>query len=74
MMFNYFTYRDQAVICAHCGWQGQGNEMPIGFVSEEHGIWDLDCPKCHETMGCAQAPLHTEVEAWKLAHPGWEPH
>ena len=74
MIFNYFTYRDEAVTCKHCGWQGQGSDMPPEFVSEVHFIWELSCPQCFETLGCCQGPPREEVEAWMLAHPGWKPH
>ena len=70
-MFHYFTYRDETLTCKRCGWQGTGRELRIGEISEVHWIWDLDCPKCHETVGSVQAPLIEEVDAWKKDHPGW---
>lgn len=71
MQFNYFTYREESVICPSCGWQGKGWELSHGDFSYEHFIMDLDCPKCFEHLGFWQSPMQTEMDEWRRTHPNW---
>lgn len=72
MQLNYFTYRDETYVCPHCKWQGTGKQLGRGEVSETHWIFDMDCPKCFETIGFVQGPTEEEMRAWKSAHPDWK--
>ncbi len=72
MYLNYFKFKVESITCPKCSWEGLGSELKYGEYSESGFIVDMDCPKCHETIGYFQFPLKEEVEKWKLENPGVE--
>ena len=72
MQVHYFTYRKQKFTCTQCGWMGKGSELSDGEFSDVFFIMDLECPKCSHHIGFWQAPMLTDMEAWKKDHPTWK--
>lgn len=60
MQINITTYEAQNFTCPNCSWEGKGYESDIENVSEEHWIFDFECPECYQHIGSGQAPLRNE--------------
>ena len=60
MQINLKTFHNEDFTCPQCGWKGKGSELDTENVSEEHWIFDFECPECDQHIGSGQAPLSNE--------------
>ena len=48
-------YKETAVTCPHCGWQGLGKELSLGELFEQ--LAEHNCPKCDEAIVIVPYPM-----------------
>ena len=57
MHINLKTFHNEDFTCPNCSWKGKGSELDTENVSEEHWIFDFECPECDQRIGSGQALL-----------------
>jgi predicted RNA-binding Zn-ribbon protein involved in translation (DUF1610 family) len=52
----YSVFRSATIICAKCGWSGQGRQTTVGKFFVEGMVTEYHCPQCCEYVCIAPWP------------------